>query len=103
MRGLTIISMLWNFVLFFSILPFSYGAIEQDDVVMAFTFAGGDSKLGKVAKGILEDVSGKGHDGIFQQEPKWAKGVWGAGLQVSPVGKRSWNAATVPHKYDMES
>ena len=103
MMRLTMISTLWSVVFFFTTLQFSHGAIEQDDVIMAFTFAGGDSKLGKVAKGILEDVSGKGHDGIFQQEPKWAKGVWGAGLQVSPVGKRSWNAATVPHKYDMES
>jgi hypothetical protein len=101
MLRFTVSSMLWSFVLFFTTFQFSNGAIEQDDVVMAFTFAAGDNKLGKVAEGILKDVSGKGHDGIFQQKPKWADGVWGAGLQVSPAGGR-WNAATVPHKNDMD-
>ena len=101
MLRFTMMSILWSFVWFITTLPFSHSAIEQDDVVMAFTFAAGDGKVGNVADGILKDVSGKGHDGIFQQKPKWAEGVWGAGLQVGPAGGR-WNAATVPHKDDMD-
>ena len=101
MMRLTMISTLWSVVFFFTTLQFSHGAIEQDDVIMAFTFAAGDGRRGTVADGILKDVSGKGHDGEFQQRPKWADGVWGAGLQVGPAGGR-WNAATVPHKDDMD-
>ena len=72
---------------------------------MAFTFAAGDNKIGEVANGILKDVSGNDHDGEFRQKPKWSRGVWGAGLQVGPVGNPAsgrWNVATVPHKDDMD-
>ena len=59
----TIILMLWSFMLFFTTSPFSQGAIKQDDVLMAFTFAQGVSKIGQVANGILKDVYGNGNDG----------------------------------------
>ena len=47
---------------FITTSPFSQGAIKQDDVLMAFTFAQGVSKIGQVANGILKDVYGNGND-----------------------------------------
>ena len=58
-------------------------------------------KIGQVANGLLKDVSGNGHDGEFRQKPKWAKGVWGAGLQVGKA-EGGWHAVTVPHADDMD-
>lgn len=94
-------SMLWSVVLYSTILPFSHGAIGQNDVVMAFTFAQGDSKIGDVAGSPLKDVSGNGHDGQIWQSARWVEGVWGAGLRVGKKGG-SWRAATIPHTVDMD-
>ena len=55
--------MLWSFMFLSQPRPFSQGAIKQDDVLMAFTFAQGVSKIGQVANGILKDVYGNGNDG----------------------------------------
>ena len=54
----------------FTALRLSHSEIEKDDVVMAFTFAQGDSKIGDVAT-ILKDVSGNGHDGQIWQSARW--------------------------------
>ena len=54
----------------FTTLRLSYGAIEKDDVLMAFILAAGGSKIGQVANGVLKNVSGYGHHGEFRQEPK---------------------------------
>lgn len=97
----TMISTLLTFVFFFTISQLAHGDINKRDVVMAFTFEQGGGKFGKVAAGALTDVSGNDHDGEFQQKPKWAEGVWGAGLEVGQAGGR-WNAVTVPHKDDMD-
>ena len=94
-------SMLSTFTVLLTTLRLSYGDIERADVLMAFTFAAGDGKIGQVADGILKDVSGNGHDGEFRQKPTWVKGVWGAGLQVGPAGG-GWNAVTIPHADDMD-
>lgn len=103
--NLTMLSTLHSFVVFFTVLQFANGAIVRGDVVMAFTFEGGDDKFGQAAEGILKDVSGNGHDGEFRKSPKWVEGVWGAGLEVGPVRKglnAGWNAVTVPHTDDMD-
>ena len=92
--------MLWGFASFFTMLSFSHGAIKQEDVVMAFTFAHGDGKIGDVAT-ILKDVSGNGHDGQIWQSARWLEGVWGAGLEVRKKNG-SWCAATIPHTVDMD-
>ena len=47
---------------FITTSPFAQGAIKQDDVLMAFTFAQEVSKIGQVANGILKDVYGNGND-----------------------------------------
>ena len=94
-------STLTTFTVLFIALRLTYGAIEREDVLMAFTFTAGDGKIGQVADGILKDVSGNGHDGEFRQKPTWVKGVWGAGLQVGPAGG-GWNAVTIPHTDDMD-
>ncbi len=94
-------SILSTFAVLFTTIQLSYDEIERADVLMAFTFAAGDGKIGQVADGILKDVSGNGHDGEFRQKPKWAKGVWGAGLQVGQAGG-GWHAVTVPHADDMD-
>ena len=103
--NLTMLSTLHIFVVFFTVLQLAHGAIGEGDVLMAFTFEGGDDKLGQVADSVLKDVSGNGHDGEFKKSPKWAEGVWGAGLEVGPAGKgllAGWNAVTVPHTDDMD-
>ena len=100
MRKYTMILILWSFALFFTTLLFSQGAIKREDVLMAFTFTAGDSKIGEVADGVLKDVSGNGHDGEFRQKPTWANGVWGAGLQVGQA-RGGWHAVTVPHADEM--
>ena len=94
-------SMLSTFTVLLTTLRLSYGDIESADVLMAFTFAAGDGKIGQVADGILKDVSGNGHDGEFRQKPTWVKGVWGAGLGVGSAGG-GWNAVTIPHTDDMD-
>ena len=94
-------SMLSTLTVLLTTLRLSYGDIEREDVLMAFTFAAGDGKIGQVADGILKDVSGNGHDGEFRQKPTWVKGVWGAGLQVGSAGG-GWNAVTIPHTDDMD-
>ena len=94
-------SALSTFTVLFTALRLTYGAIEKEDVLMAFTFAAGDGEIGQVADGTLKDVSGNGHDGEFRQKPTWVKGVWGAGLQVGPAGG-GWNAVTIPHTDDMD-
>ncbi|MDE0297092.1 MAG: hypothetical protein OXN17_00495 [Candidatus Poribacteria bacterium] len=90
-----------TFAVLFTTINLSYGEIEREDVLMAFTFAAGDGKIGQVAEGTLNDISGNGHDGEFRQKPKWDKGVWGAGLKVGPAGV-GWNAVTIPHTDDMD-
>ncbi len=90
-----------TFAVLFTTIQLSYGEIRREDVLMAFTFAAGDGKIGQVADGILKDVSGNRHDGEFRQKPKWVKGVWGAGLEVGPAGV-AWNAVTIPHTGDMD-
>lgn len=94
-------STLVTFTVLLVAVQLSYGAIEKEDILMAFTFAAGDGKIGQEVDGILEDVSGNGHDGEFRQKPTWVKGVWGAGLQVGPAGG-GWNAVTIPHTNDMD-
>ena len=94
-------STLSTFAVLFTAIHLSYGEIEKADLLMAFTFAAGDGKIGQVADGILKDVSGNGHDGEFRQKPKWAKGVWGAGLQVGQAG-HGWNAVSIPHADEMD-
>ena len=101
MQKCKMILILWSFALYFTTLLFSQGAIKRKDVLMAFTFTAGDSKIGEVADGVLEDVSGNGHDGEFTQKPKWANGVWGAGLQVGQA-QGGWHAVTVPHTNEMD-
>lgn len=75
--NLTMLSTLHIFVVFFAVLQLAHGAIGEGDVLMAFTFEGGDDKLGQVADSVLKDVSGNGHDGEFKKSPKWDEGVWG--------------------------
>ena len=100
MLRLTMNLLLWGFASFFTMLSFSHGAIKQEDVVMAFTFAHGDGKIGDVAT-ILKDVSGNGHDGQIWQSARWLEGIWGAGLEVRKKNG-SWCAATIPHTVDMD-
>ncbi len=90
-----------TFAILVATIQLTYGEIERADVLMAFTFAAGDGKIGQVADGILEDISGNGHDGVFRQKPTWVKGVWGAGLRVGPE-RGGWNAVTIPHTDDMD-
>jgi len=90
-----------TFAILVATIQLTYGEIERADVLMAFTFAAGDGKIGQVADGILEDISGNGHDGVFRQKPTWVKGVWGAGLRVGPE-RGGWNAVTIPHHDDMD-
>ena len=75
MLRLTMNLLLWSFVSFFTMLPFSHSAIKQNDVVMAFTFAQGDGKIGDVAGSPLKDVSGNGHDGQIWQSARWLEAV----------------------------
>lgn len=100
MLRFSITSMPWSFMVLFTALRLSHSEIEKDDVVMAFTFAQGDSKIGDVAT-ILKDVSGNGHDGQIWQSARWLEGVWGAGLEVRKKNG-SWCAATIPHTVDMD-
>ena len=103
--NLAMLSILHSFIVLLTVLTLAHGAIVKSDVVMAFTFEGGDDKLGQVATGVLKDISGNGHDGEFRKSPKWGEGVWGAGLEVGPAGEGvhgGWNAVTVPHADDMD-
>ncbi|MDE0506282.1 MAG: hypothetical protein OXI86_19570, partial [Candidatus Poribacteria bacterium] len=101
MIGSTTKSTFSTFAVLFTAIQLSYGEIERMDVVMAFTFAAGDGIIAQVAEGTLNDISGNGNDGEFRQKPKWANGVWGAGLQVGQAGQ-GWNAATIPHSDKMD-
>ena len=103
--NLAMLSILHSFIVLLTVLTLAHGAIVKSDVVMAFTFEGGDDKLGQVATGVLKDISGNGHNGEFRKSPKWGEGVWGAGLEVGPAGEGvhgGWNAVTVPHADDMD-
>ena len=74
-------------------------------VVAAWLFDEGARGIGKTASGIIEDVSGNGHDGEIIGEVRWQPGKFRTALEFFPdpaSGEaQNWGHVVVPHHDDL--
>ena len=93
------ISTLIAVIAFSLVMVQSSQALNQGDILLAFTFDEGTP--GEEASGMITDITGTGHDAEIRGTPIWTEGVWGAAFEASP-GEEFWNTATVRNAPDME-